>query len=384
MAKNQDVIKLGEKRFLSEAHKRCEKCGNEYEKDKNSSLNEWNNRKFCSPKCFHLSRKGKSAWNIGLTKETDERVKNMSQKLVGHKVSEQSLEKMRISAKKPKRIKSSIKNLPKTKGKTYEEIYGIDKTKRIKEKKSINMSGKNLGKSHSEETKEKIKLKNKGKHFSQKTEFKKGNNSLKFKDFEVEKMINMYVNEGLNVYKIAEIFNYNYNSIYKILKENGIKTNKRNGKLSWNIGLTKETDERVKKGAEKNRGKFVISKFKKGKKHPFFNNWSSLLPYDKNFNIKFKKFIRERDGCCMICNIGFEDLKLLKRRIHIHHINYDKQCSIPQNCISLCNSCHAKTQINREHWTKFFQSLLTEKYDYQYSENNEVIFNLNRKKQENG
>ena len=80
----------------------------------------------------------------------------------------------------------------------------------------------------------------------------------------------------------------------------------------------------------------------------------------------------------MLCNIGFEDLKLLKRKIHIHHINYDKQCNLIQNLITLCNSCHSKTGINRKHWTKFFQSLLNELCDYQYSESGEIILNINQ------
>jgi hypothetical protein len=117
--------------------------------------------------------------------------------------------------------------------------------------------------------------------------------------------------------------------------------------------------------------------YQMGENHPNFNNYSSLEPYDKNFNKIFKKSIRERDGCCLLCNISLEDLKLLKKRNHIHHINYNKELTCKENCCTLCISCHGKTSnINRNHWTKFFQSVLSERYGYNYSENGDIIINL--------
>ena len=78
----------------------------------------------------------------------------------------------------------------------------------------------------------------------------------------------------------------------------------------------------------------------------------------------------------MLCGIHREKLK---RNLEIHHINYDKKLSIPQNCISLCKKCHAITGHNRKHWTKFFQNLLLERYDYQYNEEREIIINLEKR-----
>ena len=212
--------------------------------------------------------------------------------------------------------------------------------------------------------------------------FTKGNNALKFEDFEIEKIKKMYSNENLNVYKISEIFNCNYNTIYKILKKSGIKTNKRNGRISWNKGLTKETDNRVSKGAEKNRGKFVNSKFKKrdiritGENNHNWQGGISFEPYNKSFTNKFKRAIRKRDNqICMLCGIHQERVS---KALDVHHINYDKKISLPQNCISLCNKCHTKTNFNRDHWTKFFQSLLIEKYGYEYTPEGEIKLELNK------
>ena len=110
--------------------------------------------------------------------------------------------------------------------------------------------------------------------------------------------------------------------------------------------------------------------FKKGEKHQYFNNWKSFEPYNKSFNNKFKRAIRKRDNqICMLCLIHREKLN---RVLDVHHVDYDKLLSIPQNCISLCRSCHSKTNFNRKHWISFFQSLLGKLYDYQY-ENKKIV-----------
>ena len=106
-------------------------------------------------------------------------------------------------------------------------------------------------------------------------------------------------------------------------------------------------------------------------------NWQgglSFEPYDASFNDKFKRAIRKRDNqICMLCNIHREKIR---QALSIHHINYDKLLSIPQNCLSLCHSCHNKTNSNRKHWQTFFQNLLSEKYNYKY-EDKEVIVEIN-------
>ncbi len=114
-----------------------------------------------------------------------------------------------------------------------------------------------------------------------------------------------------------------------------------------------------------------------GENHHNWNNGSHLKPYDKRFNNLFKRRIRKRDNyVCMICGIHSEKLK---GALDIHHINYDKLNSIPENCISLCKSCHGKTLKNKHLWQKFFQSLLHEKYGYDYSEEELPIIKIEEK-----
>jgi hypothetical protein len=202
-------------------------------------------------------------WSEGLTKETDSRIKKISESLKG-----------KLSNKK---------------GKTFEEFYGKEKAREIKEKMNISFKKKIL----SEECKEKIKK-----------------NNCRF----------------------------------------------------W---LGKKRDEETKK---------LISATKQGIDIKDWKKFTSFEPYNEKFNNKFRRMIRKRDNqICMLCRIHREKLS---RALCVHHINYDKLLTIPENCISLCIPCHVKTNINKKYWIGFFQSLLSEKYGYEYSKDNKIILEL--------
>lgn len=134
------------------------------------------------------------------------------------------------------------------------------------------------------------------------------------------------------------------------------------------------------KGKTKNNGMYPKQcGFQKGNqinlgiKHPNWQGGISYEPYDPNFNRKFKNSIRKRDNqICMLCNIHREKLN---RALDVHHVNYDKLLSILENCISLCHSCHMKTNFNRKQWITFFQTLLSEKYGYNYN-NEQIVIKL--------
>ncbi len=155
------------------------------------------------------------------------------------------------------------------------------------------------------------------------------------------------------------------------------------GSIPWNKGLTKYNNDILMKISENQIGrkcsKETIKKISNsllgltGNKARNWRGGIAYEPYDKGFNNNFKRLIRKRDNqICMLCLIHRERLN---KSLCVHHINYDKKMSIPENCISLCNACHMKTNGNRKHWSPFFQSLLSEKYNYQY-ENNLPIINL--------
>lgn len=88
-----------------------------------------------------------------------------------------------------------------------------------------------------------------------------------------KRLMNLYCKQNLSSYKIAEMFRVNRQTIINYLREKGIpiRTHHEASKtFSWNRGLTKETSAKVRKIAEKNKGK-PRPDLKKLNKDPIFN-----------------------------------------------------------------------------------------------------------------
>jgi len=137
--------------------------------------------------------------------------------------------------------------------------------------------------------------------------------------------------------------------------------------------LTKEHKDKISKS---NKGKHFywlgkkfskIHKLKLSKINQMENNanWQggkSFELYGIEFNNELKEQIKKRDNHqCQECKV-FE-IKL-KRKLCIHHIDYNKKNNNPNNLISLCLSCHMKTNFKREDWIKYFKTNAKNKYYY--------------------
>jgi len=86
-------------------------------------------------------------------------------------------------------------------------------------------------------------------------------------------------------------------------------------------------------------------------KNPRWLGGVSFEPYSKEFDRKLKAQIRARDNNqCQVCR-DYEN----GYSFYVHHIDYKKKNSLPDNLITLCPSCHSKTNINRDKWTTYFQ-----------------------------
>lgn len=128
-----------------------ELCNKEYEftKDILNNPQYWNLRaggdqigfSIETRKKMSLARKGKPSWSKGLTKETDERLRNKALNQLGKPLSK----KHRLALHKPKSVSSSKK------GKTYEELYGKEKALQLK----LLFSKQRKGKPQSEELRKK-------------------------------------------------------------------------------------------------------------------------------------------------------------------------------------------------------------------------------------
>jgi len=203
------------------------------------------------------------------------------------------------------------------KGKSYEEIYGEEKAKMIREKVSIS-SIEQMKREGMKERLSNIKLGKPNPH--------KG---IKRPEFSGEK--------------------------HPMFGKIGI--------LNPNFGKSISLETRKKLSATKQD--IPLDKWEK---------FTSLDSYDEGWIGSFKRKIRKRDNqICMNCGIHRENLNYT---LECHHINYNKKLSIHENCISLCKKCHAMTNFNRHYWTKLFQDKLSKLYNYQYSQTGEVILNI--------
>lgn len=116
--------------------------------------------------------------------------------------------------------------------------------------------------------------------------------------------------------------------------------------------IGKPRSEETKQKVSKTRIEKGVAK---GDKNPNWNNGSSFEPYGIEFNKEKKQFILERDNYkCQDPNCESAE------NLHIHHIDYNKLNSNSENLITLCVSCHAKTnnKSKRNYYTGFYQNLM--------------------------
>jgi hypothetical protein len=202
----------------------------------------------------------------------------------------------------------------------------------------------NLGKKHSQETKDKIRKKALGRP-----------SRLK----------------GIKKKPLSEIAKKHLSKLFqgRILSKEwkekiGIanKGNKRPDLVKYN--KSKEKREQLSKlftGRKITWGE-KISQSRKGKyggeNHPLWRGGISFEPYGLAFTKKLKEKIRKRDNYqCQECLVHQKDIlnkRGNQRLLDIHHIDYNKKNNNPNNLISLCKVCHAKTNFNRDDWEKYF------------------------------
>lgn len=143
----------------------------------------------------------------------------------------------------------------------------------------------------------------------------------------------------------------------------------RTGRPTWNKGkkgvqiVTQDTKEKMSISRKKflNEHPEAIENLKlkmSREKHPNWQGGKSFEPYDKLWNDQLKEQIRKRDHyCCQECfrhQSEFITKTNKPYKLSVHHIDFDKKNSDPNNLISLCKSCHAKTNFNRKDWTNYF------------------------------
>lgn len=134
------------------------------------------------------------------------------------------------------------------------------------------------------------------------------------------------------------------------------------GKSSWNKGKNLSEDHRKKLiishigNAPSYETREKMSESHRREKHWNWMGGKSGEQYAPTFNSQLKERVRVRDNfICQGC--GIPELEIGKT-LDVHHIDYDKKNSAMENLISLCDSCHSKTNFNREKWKERFSRVI--------------------------
>ena len=129
---------------------------------------------------------------------------------------------------------------------------------------------------------------------------------------------------------------------------------------SYSGGKHSETTRKKQSDAIKKKWQDQEHRNKKIKENHW--NWQGGIgsaPYSIDFDELLKESIRIRDNYrCQCCNKHQSELIGFLKKLDIHHIDYDKLNANSENLISICRSCHIKTNYHKEHWKTFFQKKL--------------------------
>jgi len=105
--------------------------------------------------------------------------------------------------------------------------------------------------------------------------------------------------------------------------------------------------------------KITMANRKNARKGEFHHNWINGISkhgYPHTFSKELKEFIRKRDGfMCYHCDLQQKDCK---NQLHVHHIDYNKRNGSKTNLITLCQSCHMKTNFNRDYWFAYYTYIM--------------------------
>jgi hypothetical protein len=108
-----------------------------------------------------------------------------------------------------------------------------------------------------------------------------------------------------------------------------------------------------------------MAECKLGENNPSWIDGRSYLPYPQEFNEKLRNRIRKRDNYkCKNCGMEKKaHIKKYRRNLEIHHIDYDSQNCEEKNLITLCKDCNLKANKKREFWKKYYQRLIKVKLE---------------------
>ena len=254
-------------------------------------------------------------------KQSQETINKRAEKNRGQKRSEEVRKKMSETRRGIARRPGGWKQTEETKEKIRQTRLGTKMPTRSQEYRD-KISKLHKGKIVSAETREKISLARRGK-----PSVRKG---VKLSDETKEKIRQANIGK-----KYSE-------EVRRKVSEAG------KGRAVWNKGITYKSPKQS----------IAI----KGSKNPNWRGGISFEEYSEKWNDILREAIRKRDEYkCNGCGLNQEVLTGFHKQLDVHHIDYNKYNLDQSNLVSLCKSCHAKTNFNREFWFSFYSKLVSEK-----------------------
>jgi len=128
-------------------------------------------------------------------------------------------------------------------------------------------------------------------------------------------------------------------------KKQSEKTKKKRSVAMLGFKHSEKTKEKMRMVKTKEHRENII----KGMLKYFLEQGGSKEPYSVDWIQTLKRAVRERDNyICQVCS---------KYGNAVHHIDYNKKNSNPDNLITLCGKCHAKTNHKRKEWEEFLKNV---------------------------
>ena len=231
------------------------------------------------------------------------------------------------------------------------------------------ISDKNKGKIRTEEMKRRLSESHKGKHHSEETNLK------------------------ISAARIGKYTGINSPNYGKHLSE------ETKNRISESLNGRHLLEETKRKISESEKGKIVSDETREllrlnhtyrdmnGRNNPMYGvhlsgeksgNWKggiSFEPYCLKFNNRFKEKIRNQFGRqCFICGMSEEQNN---RKLCVHHVNYNKDClcnDIKCYFVPLCNTCHIRTNSNRQFWEKLLTDCCEDDYMMIYFDDDKSVY----------
>ncbi len=295
----------------------CATCGKEKYVSQTGFAHNKTKMFYCDKNCFvPYSNKGKPAWNKGISPSEETRQKQ-SESHKGKKQSEESNRKRSESLKGKNTWTKGTHQSEETIAKKSEALKGHDVSEETRSKISVGNTGKKrtaeVRKAQSESRKGKNTGESHPMYGKHHTEESKAKMRGRTRSLETRKKL----------------------------------SDASKGKPAWNKGK-KMSDEACKNNSEAQKRHYQ-ELCKKLNIEPY-----SGRDYPVNWNGKIQEMIRIRDNRkCRWCGKSEIDNK---QKLHVHHINFQKDDLSETNLISLCRSCHGKTAgiSKREYWISIF------------------------------